>query len=71
MNRKEFLEKARQLACQQISESSCLPEQEFKAIMESDDTEEVAYYRKAMEILQEASTDMIELTFPEMVEFAR
>ena len=57
MIRKEFLEKARGLACQQISESSCLTEVEFKAIMESDDTEEVALYRKAKQILEDATSD--------------
>jgi len=57
MKRLEFLEKARQLACQQISDSSCLTDVEFKSIMESDDTEEVALYRKATEILEDASYD--------------
>ncbi len=68
MLQKEFLEKARQLACQQISESSCLTEVEFKAIMESDDTEEVALYRKARQILEDAASDA-ESTLEEVVEF--
>ena len=57
MKRLEFLEKARQIASQQISDSSCLTGKEFKDIMESDDTEEVALYRKASEILEDASHD--------------
>lgn len=70
MKRKEFLDRARQLACQQISDSSCLTDKEYKDIMESDDVEEIALYRKAMEILEEASTDMTELTFPDILNFA-
>ena len=67
MIRKEFLEQARQLACQQISESSCLTEVEFKAIMESDDTEETALYRKAKEMLEDAASDA-ESTLEEVIE---
>ena len=58
MKRLEFLEKARQYACQQVSDSSCLTDKEFKDIMESDDTEEVALYRKAYQILVDASHDI-------------
>lgn len=68
MERLEFLEKARQLACQQVTESSCLTDAEFKSIMESDDTEEVALYRKAKEILEDASFDA-ESTLEEVIEF--
>ena len=57
MKRLDFLEKAWQLAYQQIRDSSCLTDKEFKDIMESDDTEEVALYRKASEILEDASCD--------------
>ena len=68
MKRIEFLEKARQLACQQISESSCLTDKEFKDIMESDDVEEVTLYRRAKQILEDASYDM-ENTIDEVVEY--
>ena len=67
MIRKEFLDKARQLACQQISESSCLTEVEFKAIMESDDTEETALYREAKKMLEDAASDA-ESTLEEVIE---
>ena len=65
MKRLEFLDKARQLACEQISNSSCLPNVEFKNIMKLDDTEEVALYRKAKQILEDAGFDM-ENTFDEV-----
>lgn len=57
MKRLEFLEKARQIACQQVSDSSCLTDKEFKDIMESEDTEEVALYRMASLILTDAAYD--------------
>ena len=68
MQRKEFLGKVRQIAFQQITDSSFLSEKEFKHIMESDDTEEVASYRMAKNILEDASYDM-ENTLAEVIEF--
>lgn len=68
MKRLEFLMKARQIACQQINDSSCLTDEEFKDIMESDDEEEVALYRRASEILTDASHDMAEHTLKEIEE---
>ena len=68
MKRLEFLETARQIACQLVSDSSCLSDEDFKSIMESDDTVEVALYRKAKEILGEASVDA-EVELNEIIEF--
>ena len=68
MTRLVFLKKARQIAYQQVSDSSCLTDKEFKDIMESDDTEEVALYRKASEILTDASHDAVD-TLEEVIEF--
>ena len=67
MRRLEFLEKARQIACEQVSDSSCLTEKEFEDIRESDDVEEVALYRKASEILEDASHDA-KYTLEEVIE---
>jgi len=67
MQRLEFLETARQIACQQVTDSSCLTDKEFKNIMDSDDTEEVALYRKASEILEDASHDAKD-TLQEVIE---
>lgn len=69
MKRLEFLEKARQIACQQVSDSSCLTNKEFKDIMELDDTEEVALYRMASQILKDAAFDS-ESTLDEIIEYA-
>ena len=68
MTRLVFLKKARQIACQQVSDSSCLTDKEFKDIMESDDTEEVALYRKASEILIDASHDAVSI-LEEVIEY--
>lgn len=57
MKRLEFLEKAQQLASQQVCDSSCLTDAGFKTIMESDDTEEIALYRFASGILNDAAHD--------------
>ena len=64
MKRLEFLEKARALAAQQCSDSSCLTDTEFKDLLEGT-TEEVALYKKALEILTNASHDM-DSTFMEI-----
>ncbi len=58
MERLEFLEKARQLAHEQIESSSCLPDFEFAELSELD--EEVALYKKAKSILEEAVDDIAE-----------
>jgi len=68
MERLEFLEEARQIAYQQVRDSSCLTDNEFKDIMESDDTEEVALYRKASKILIDAAADG-EITLEDVMEF--
>jgi len=68
MKRLDFLKKARQIACQQVSDSSCLTDEQFKDIMESDDTEEVALYRMAVGILEDASYD-IEYTLKDMITY--
>ena len=68
MKRLEFLEEAREIACQQISDSSGLTDKEFEAIMESDDTEEVALYHRAAQILNDASYD-IQTTLEGVIEF--
>jgi len=68
MERLEFLEKAQQIACQQVRDSSCLTDNEFKDIMESDDTEEIALYRKASKILINAAADG-KNTLEEIIEF--
>lgn len=61
MKRLEFLEKARALAQQQCTESSCLTEREFadikKAVVTGESSEEVKLYKKALEILTDASHD--------------
>jgi len=57
MKRLEFLKKARQIACQQVSNSSCLTDEEFEDIMESNEVEEVALYRMAKSILEDAAYD--------------
>ena len=68
MKRLEFLEPARQIACQLVSDSSCLSDEDFKSIMESDDAEEVALYRFAKEILVDAGHDAGN-TLNEVIEF--
>ena len=69
MERLEFLEKAREIACEQVSDSSCLTEAEFKRIIDSDDSQEVELYRMAKHMLEDASYDM-ENTIDEIVELA-
>lgn len=68
MKRLEFLNQARTLAQQQCMDSSCLTDAEFKEIMESGDAEETVLYRKAWEILKDASLDM-ENVFEEVKEY--
>ena len=62
MKRLEFLERARALATQQCSDSSCLTEAEFadikKSVVTGEVQEEVALYKKALEILTDAASDM-------------
>lgn len=70
MDRLTFLTKARQCASQQVSDSSALTDAEFKAIMESDDTEEVALYRMAQQILEDASHDA-QNTLVEVIEYEK
>jgi len=57
MNRLEFLEKARALAQQQCADSSCLTEEEYKAIL-AEGTPEVSLYKRALMILTIAGEDM-------------
>ncbi len=62
MDRKAFLEKARQLACEQVVASSCLPEKEYADIQEEIQNEEMneeeALYKKARVILEEAAFEI-------------
>ena len=64
MVRLEFLERARALAQQQCVDSSCLPVAEYeeiqKAISQEDCNEEEALYKKAHEILVDASFDAVD-----------
>jgi len=68
MDRLEFLKQACKIARQQVSDSSCLTGKEFKDIMKSDDTEEVALYRRAAVILKDAAYDA-ENALKEVIEF--
>lgn len=56
MDRLTFLEKARQLACEQIEASSCLTDKEFAELQEMD--EEQALCKKAKEILEDAAVEI-------------
>lgn len=58
MDRLQFLEKACQLAHEQIEASSCLTDKEFAEILETDDSLEIALYKKAKEILEDAVFEM-------------
>lgn len=60
MKRLEFLEKARALAAQQCSDSSCLSDADFVDLLK-DTTKEVALYKKALGILTDAAFDMEEV----------
>lgn len=62
MKRLEFLEKSRALAAQQCLDSSCLTEKEFaeieKSVVTGESSKEVELYKRALEILTDASHDM-------------
>ena len=63
MNRLAFLEKARQLACDQIVSSSALTDSEYADIQEDiqnneEMNEEEALYKKAKGILEDAAFEM-------------
>ena len=62
MKRLEFLEKVRALASNQCTDSSCLTEKEFneikKSVVTGESSEEVELYKRALEILTDASHDM-------------
>ncbi len=62
MDRLTFLEKARQLACQQVEMSSCLLDAEFADIQSEIDSEamneEEAISQKAKVILEDAAFDI-------------
>ena len=62
MNRITFLQKARQFACQQVLDSSCLTEAEFadiqNEIANEAMNEEEAISQKAKVILEDAAADI-------------
>ncbi len=62
MDRKAFLEKARQLACEQVVASSCLTKSEYTDIQNEIQNEamneEEALYQKAKVILEDAAFEM-------------
>ena len=58
MKRLEFLQKARQIACEQIDSSSALTDEQFEVISQ-EKNQELALYRLAEAILDHASYDIV------------